>query len=102
MVRQTFEQIAEVVAADVQYDEVTGRSLGWAVMEFHVALDAAAAVETFHGVELVSRNMVVTLGLCEPAERSESRRTSSESGGGCGGDNSGSCMRWISCVVASR
>ena len=72
MLMATFAQIAEVVAADVQYDEVTGRSLGWAVVEFHVALDAAEAVERFHGVELASRDMVVTLGLREPAERSES------------------------------
>ena len=69
MVRGTFEQIAELVAAEVQYDEVTGRSLGWAVVEFHGASDAAAAVEGFNGVELAGRDMVVALGLCGPAER---------------------------------
>ena len=72
MIRGTFEQIAELLAAEVQYDEVTGRSLGWAVVEFHRASDAAAAVGGFHGVELASRDMVVTLGMCEPADRSGS------------------------------
>ena len=69
MIRGTFEQKAELVAAEVQYDEVTGRSLGWAVVEFHGASDAAAAVEGFNGVELAGRDMVVALGLCGPAER---------------------------------
>ena len=72
MIRGTFEQIAELVAAEVQYDEVTGRSLGWAVVEFRGASDAAAAVEGFNGVELAGRDMVVALGLCGPAERRRS------------------------------
>ena len=39
------------------------------MVEFHSASDAAAAVEGFQGVELTSRDMVITLGLCEPADR---------------------------------
>ena len=62
MVRQTFEQLAVVVAAAVQYDEDTGRSLGWAVVEFETGSDAADAVAAFHGVELASRPMVVEIG----------------------------------------
>ena len=72
MIRGTFEQIAELVAAEVQYDEVIGRSLGWAVVEFRGASDAAAAVEGFNGGELAGRGMVVALGLCGPAERRRS------------------------------
>ena len=69
---RTFEQVAEVVEAEVQYDEDTGRSLGWAEIEFRGASDAAATVESFNGVELASRDMVVALGLCGPEERNGS------------------------------
>jgi predicted nuclease with TOPRIM domain len=72
MLRGTFKQVAEVVDAEVQYDEGTGRSLGWAVIEFRGASDAAAAVEGFNGVGLAGRDMVVTLGMCESADRSGS------------------------------
>ena len=61
MLRGTFEQVAEVVDAGVQYDEDTGRSLGWAVVKFETGSDAADAVAAFHGVELASRPMVVEI-----------------------------------------
>ena len=48
--------------AGVQYDEDTGRSLGWAVVKFETGSDAADAVAAFHGVELASRPMVVEIG----------------------------------------
>jgi hypothetical protein len=62
MLRGTFDQVAKVLDAAVQYDEDTGRSLGWAVVEFRGASDAAAAAESFNGVELASKDMVVEIG----------------------------------------
>ena len=61
MLRGTFEQIAEVLDASVQYDE-DGRSLGWGRVSFNNAMDAADAVGRFNGVELASRPMVVEIG----------------------------------------
>lgn len=61
MLRGTFKQVAEVLDAVVQYDEDTGRSLGWAVVKFETGSDAADAVAAFHGVELASRPMVVEI-----------------------------------------
>ena len=65
MMRGTFEQVAEVLDAAVQYDEDTGRSLGWAVVQLRGS-DAADAAKRFDGVELCGRCMVVQLG--EPEE----------------------------------
>ena len=42
MLRGTFEQIAEVLDASVEYDE-DGRSLGWGRVSFNSAMDAADA-----------------------------------------------------------
>ena len=65
MLRGTFEQVAKLVGAEVQYDEDTGRSLGWAVVQLRGS-DAADATKRFNGVELCGRCMVVQLG--EPEE----------------------------------
>ena len=62
MLEGTFEQIALVVEARVQYDEESGRSLGWGVVEFGEAVDAVEAAERFQGVELASRPMVIEIG----------------------------------------
>jgi hypothetical protein len=62
MLRGTFEQVAELVDAEVQYDEESGRSLGWGVVEFGEAADAVEAAERFQGVELASRPMVIEIG----------------------------------------
>ena len=66
MLGGTFEQVAEVLGAAVQYDEDTGRSLGWAVVKLRGASDAADAAGSFDGVELCGEFMVVQLG--EPEE----------------------------------
>jgi len=62
----TFKQIGGVAAAQVQYDEESGRSLRWGVVEFNEAADAFDAAERFDGVELCGECMVVKLG--EPEE----------------------------------
>ena len=62
MLEGTFRQIALVVDAKVQYDEDSGRSLGWGVVEFGEAADAVDAAERFNGVELASVQMVVEIG----------------------------------------
>jgi hypothetical protein len=62
MLRGTFEQVAELVDAEVQYDEESGRSLGWGVVEFGEAADAVEAAERFQGVELASRPMEIEIG----------------------------------------
>ena len=62
MLEGTFRQIALVVDAKVQYDEDSGRSLGWGVVEFGEAADAVEAAERFQGVELASRPMVIEIG----------------------------------------
>ena len=62
MLEDTFNQIALVVDAEVQYDEDSGRSLGWGVVEFGEAADAVEVADRFQGVELASRPMVVEIG----------------------------------------
>ena len=62
MLEGTFRQIALVVDAKVQYDEDSGRSLGWGVVEFGEAADAVDAAERFQGVVLASRPMMIEIG----------------------------------------
>ena len=62
MLEVTFSQIALVVEARVQYDEESGRSLGWGVVEFGEAADAVDAAERFQGVVLASRPMMIEIG----------------------------------------
>jgi hypothetical protein len=62
MLEVTFSQIALVVEARVQYDEESGRSLGWGVVEFGEAADAVKAADGFDGVDLIGAQMVVQVG----------------------------------------
>ena len=62
MLEGTFKQIGVVAEAQVQFDEESGRSLGWGVVEFGEAADAVDAAERFNGVELASVQMVVEIG----------------------------------------
>ena len=62
MLEVTFSQTALVVEARVQYDEESGRSLGWGVVEFGEAADAVKAADGFDGVDLIGAQMVVQVG----------------------------------------
>ena len=62
MLEGTFKQIGVVAEAQVQFDEESGRSLCWGVVEFNEAADAVDAAERFNGVELASVPMVVEVG----------------------------------------
>ena len=46
----------------MQYDEESGRSLGWGVVGFGEATSAVEAAERLQGVELASRPMVTEIG----------------------------------------
>ena len=46
----------------MQYDEESGRSLGWGVVEFGEAADAVKAADGFDGVDLIGAQMVVQVG----------------------------------------
>jgi RNA recognition motif-containing protein len=71
-----FSQAGAVVSAKVMVDKFTGRSRGFAFVEFATPAEAARAVELFHNKELQGR--AITVNIARPRED----RPPMRSGGG--------------------
>lgn len=56
--KDQFREVGTVVYANVMRDE-TGRSKGWGIVEFETPEEAVTAVQTFNGVELAGRKILV-------------------------------------------
>ena len=71
-----FSQAGLVTSANVMMDKMTGRSRGFAFVEFGTAEEAAKAVEQFHNKEFQGRTL--TVNVARPREeRSQRGRTDS-------------------------
>ncbi len=64
-----FSQVGMVTSVDLMLDRATGKSRGFAFVEFATAEEAARAVEQLHNKEFQGRNL--TVNIARPrAERS--------------------------------
>ena len=61
-----FSQAGAVISVNLMLDKVTGRSRGFAFVEFATSEEAAKAVELFHGKEFQGREL--TVNIARPRE----------------------------------
>ena len=79
-----FSQAGVVTSVTLMLDKFTGKSRGFAFVEFSTADEANRAVEMFHGKELQGRPL--TVNIARPREE----RAPRSSGGGYRGGREGS------------
>jgi RNA recognition motif-containing protein len=85
--RAAFSECGEVTSAMVSIDRMTGRSRGFAFVEFANEADAAAAVQRWNEQELDGRALRVNIAM--PREEGAERRPAYNNGGSRGGYSSG-------------
>ena len=74
-----FAQAGVVTSVNIMMDKVSGRSRGFAFVEFATAEEAAKAVEQFHNKEFQGR--ALTVNVARPREEGAPRgRAGSEAG----------------------
>ncbi len=84
-----FSQVGSVTSVNLMMDKFTGKSRGFAFVEFASADDAQKAVEQFNGQDFQGR--ALTVNIARPREeRSERPRSGGGGGGGGGGYRGGS------------
>ncbi len=66
-----FSQAGVVSSVNLMFDKVTGKSRGFAFIEFTTAEEAKKAVEQFHGKEFQGR--ILTVNIARPREDRGSR-----------------------------
>src|SRR5436190_4302724 len=76
--QEYFSQAGVVTSVNLMLDKFTGKSRGFAFIEFSTSEEANKAVEMFHGKELQGR--ALTVNIARPREERAPR-----SGGGGGG-----------------
>lgn len=79
-----FSQAGVVTSVNLMLDKFTGKSRGFAFVEFASPDDAQKAVEMFHGKDFQGR--ALTVNIARPKEERPPRR---EGGGGGGGYRGG-------------
>lgn len=79
-----FSQAGVVTSVNLMLDKFTGKSRGFAFVEFASPADAQKAVEMFHGKDFQGR--ALTVNIARPKEERPPRR---EGGGGGGGYRGG-------------
>ena len=80
--QEYFSQAGVVTSVNLMLDKFTGKSRGFAFIEFSNSEEANKAVEMFHGKELQGRSL--TVNIARPREERAPR-----SGGGGGGGGGG-------------
>jgi len=80
--QEYFSQAGVVTSVNLMLDKFTGKSRGFAFIEFSTSEEANKAVEMFHGKELQGRSL--TVNIARPREERAPR-----SGGGGGGGGGG-------------
>src|SRR6266850_8204663 len=83
--QEYFSQAGAVTSVNLMLDKFTGKSRGFAFVEFASPADAAKAVETFHGKEFQGRPL--TVNIAQPKEDRPPR--AGGGGGGYRGDRGG-------------
>lgn len=84
---QLFGQFGQVVSANLITDRMTGRSKGFAFVEFATEEEALKAVEGLHGQVFQDRDLVVN--VARPMADRPPRTFGGPRGGGGGGFNRG-------------
>ena len=79
-----FSQAGAVTSVNLMLDKFTGKSRGFAFIEFASPADAQKAVDMFHGKDFQGRDL--TVNIARPREERPPRR---EGGGGGGGSYRG-------------
>src|SRR5207244_11906626 len=79
--QEYFSQAGVVTSVNLMLDKLTGKSRGFAFIEFSTSEEASKAVEMFHGKELQGRSL--TVNIARPREERAPR--SGGGGGGAGG-----------------
>ncbi len=77
--QEYFAQAGIVTSVNLMLDKMTGRSRGFAFVEFATAEEAAKAVEQFHGKEFQGR--ALTVNVARPREERPQRWNSSRNVG---------------------
>ena len=85
--KAAFAEFGEIASAQVAIDRMTGRSRGFAFVEFTNAEDAAKAVEGLNGRELDGRELRVNIAM--PKTEGAPRRSFGGDRGGYNGGNRG-------------
>ena len=78
-----FSQAGVVTSVNMMFDKFTGKSRGFAFIEFSTKEEAANAVDLFHNKELQAR--ALTVNVARPREE----RAPREGGGGWRGERGG-------------
>lgn len=89
-IEEQFRAAGAVASVNLMLDKMTGRSRGFAFVEFSTPEEAAKAVEMFHGKDLGGRPM--TVNIARPREErppGDRPRGGFGGGGGYGGGNRG-------------
>ncbi len=89
-IEDQFRGAGVVVSVNLMLDKMTGRSRGFAFVEFSTPEEANKAVEMFHGKDLGGRAM--TVNIARPREErppGDRPRGGYGGGGGYGGSNRG-------------
>jgi RNA recognition motif-containing protein len=90
MLKNSFAECGEIVSAQVAMDRMTGRSRGFAFVEFTTDEAAASAVAKFDGQELDGRELRVNIAQPKTEGTGAPRRSF---GGDRGGDRGGYSSR---------
>jgi len=86
---ELFGQVAPVVDAVIPTDRETGRSRGFAFVEFATEAEAQAAIERFNGHELDGRPLRVNAAEARPPRPPRPFIPRDDHGGGSGGGGGG-------------
>jgi RNA recognition motif-containing protein len=77
--QEYFAQAGAVTSVNLMLDKVTGKSRGFAFIEFATPEEAAKAVEQFHNKEFQGRTL--TVNVARPREERAPRWSGNRSGG---------------------
>ncbi len=78
--QEYFSQAGVVTSVNLMLDKVTGKSRGFAFVEFATAEEANKAVEQFHGKDFQGR--ALTVNVARPREERSPRWSSDRRGAG--------------------
>ena len=85
--QEYFSQAGVVTSVNLMLDKFTGKSRGFAFIEFSTSEEANKAVEMFHGKDLQGR--ALTVNIARPREERAPRSGGGGGGGGGGGYRGG-------------
>jgi len=88
-----FAQVGSIKSVNLMMDKVTGKSRGFAFVEFSSPEEAQKAIEQFHNKDFQGR--AITVNVARPREE-RPQRSGGWSGGGDrrGGDRGGERRQW--------